>query len=307
MNRILVTGASGLLGLNFCNFYYKDYEVIGLANKTAVRNAPFQMLSADLESADAAQLLMDLKPDAVLHCAALANIDTCEKEPEKAERINSVLPGRLAAASKKQNIKFVHISTDAVFNGEDCGPDGYHETDRPDPISVYAETKLKGETNVLSENPDALVARVNFYGWSMSGKRSLAEFFFNNLSEGKEMNGFCDVFFCSLYVRYLTDLLLEMMKLDAHGIYHVYSDDHQSKYDFGVSIAKLFGFDPSLIHPVSWKDGGLNARRSPNLIMNTDKLAWLLGHPLPTQRKNLERFHRDSLQGTREQMLNYAA
>ena len=265
------------------------------------------MISMDLGTADLTGLVRETKADLILHCAAIANIDICEKEPEKAKRINSEIPGELAAAAKKYDVKFIHISTDAVFDGDDCGPDGYRETDKPNPISIYAETKLKGEENVLAENPDALAARVNFYGWSMGGKRSLAEFFFNNLSSGTQIKGFDDVFFCSLYVRELTDLLIEMAGSDAKGIYHVFSSDHQSKYAFGVMIAKIFGLDPGLITPVSWKDGGLNASRSPNLIMNTEKLQKLLGHPLPAQRENLEHFHKDFVNGIREEMSGYSA
>ena len=305
LKRVLVTGASGLLGLNFCNFYCRKYDVVGISNKTQLFSPPFSMISRDLLHEDPGDLLTDLSPDIVLHCAAMANIDQCQKYPEDAAAINSVYPGRLAAEARKRGMKFVHISTDAVFDGEDCGKSGYREDDRTNPISCYAETKLKGEQNVLDSDPDAIVARVNFYGWSLSGKRSLAEFFYNNLEAGNPMNGFSDVFFCTLYIHSLADILSEMIGLDAKGIYHVFSSEHQSKYDFGVSIAKRFGFDLELVRPVSWKDGGLAAKRSPNLIMNTEKLRKLLGHDLPGQQENLEYFYRDTAAGLRRKIQNF--
>ncbi len=306
MKRLLVTGASGLLGLNFCNFFYRKYSIIGLANHTRLFNPPFRVLSRDLEQENADSLMAEFEPEIVLHCAAIANIDTCEKQPEKAVTVNSELPGRLAAAAKKRGAKFVHISTDAVFDGEDCGEHGYRETDAVNPLSRYAETKLMGERNVLSENPDAIVARVNFYGWSMGGRRSLVEFFYNNLSEGKPMNGFSDVYFCTLYVHYLAELLDEMIEKDAKGIYHVFSSDYQSKYEFGRAVAKKFNLDADLIKPVSWKDGGLTAKRSPNLIMNTDKLRALLGHELPKQSDSLDYFYRDTAGGYRQRIQAYS-
>lgn len=263
------------------------------------------MISRDLLHEDPGDLLTELSPDIVLHCAAMANIDQCQKNPEEAAAINSVYPGRLAAEARKRGMKFVHISTDAVFDGEDCGASGYREDDRTNPISCYAETKLKGEQNVLDSDPDAIVARVNFYGWSLGGKRSLAEFFFNNLEAGNPMNGFKDVFFCTLYVHSLADILSEMIDLDAKGIYHVFSSEYQSKYEFGVSIAKRFGFDPELVRPISWKDGGLAAKRSPNLIMNTEKLRNLLGHDLPDQQENLDYFYRDTAAGLRRKIQNF--
>ncbi len=306
LERILVTGASGLLGLNFCTFFYRKYDVLGVSNRTHLSGMPFAMIGRNLLKEDAGELLDDYKPAVVLHCAAMANIDQCEKFPDEAAEINSYYPGKLAAASRDRGIRFVHISTDAVFDGENCGETGYREEDLTSPISTYAETKLNGEQNVLDANPDALVARVNFFGWSLTGSRSLVEFFYNNLEAHNQVKGFSDVFFCTLYVHSLARILDEMIELKAKGIFHVFSSDHQSKYAFGVSIAEKFGFDPNLIQPVSWKDGGLNARRSPNLIMNTDKLHAFLGHDLPTQEDNLNLFYQDTVGGLRQQIRNYA-
>lgn len=305
MNRILVTGASGLLGLNFCYFYHKKYQVYGIANHTCLIGVPFNMTQCDLMTGDLPGLVKSIKPDVILHCAAIANIDQCEHFPEEAKAMNSICPGLLAREAAKQHIKFVHISTDAVFDGEDCGETGYREEDRTNPISAYAETKRDGEINVLDENPEALIARVNFYGWSTGGKRSLAEFFWNNLSAGNQVNGFKDVYFCTLYVHHLADILDEMIRKDAKGIFHVFSADHQSKYDFGVSIAEKFGFDPGLVKPVSWKDGGLTARRSPNLIMNTRKLRDFLGHDIPVQRESLDYFYNDTKNGLRDTIRSF--
>ncbi len=302
MKRLLVTGASGLLGLNFCTFFHQKYQLIGLTNRTKLHGVPFVTASSDLLCEDPGEMLDRYQPDVVLHCAALANIDECEKQPEKAAAINSIYPGRLAHAARERGIKFVHISTDAVFDGEDCGKSGYREGDAPNPISRYAETKLQGEINVLESDPEALVPRVNFYGWSTGGSRSLVEFFYNNLAAGNPVNGFSDVFFNTLYVHSLADILDEMISLNACGIYHVFSAEHQSKYSFGVSVAEKFGFDPGLVRPVSWKAGGLAARRSPNLIMNTEKLQALLGHGLPGQQECLDRFSMDTQAGLRKQI-----
>lgn len=305
LKRILVTGASGLLGLNFCSFFYRKYDVLGVVNRTTLQDLPFPVIKAELLHEDIGDLLDISSPDVILHCAAMANIDRCEKNPEDAAAINSVYPGKLAAAARKRGIRFVHISTDAVFDGENCGKSGYREEDPTNPISTYAETKLMGERNVLDANPDALIARVNFYGWSTAGNRSLVEFFYNNLEAGRQINGFSDVFFNTLYVHSLAGILDEMISLEAAGIYHVFSSEYQSKYAFGVSVAEKFGFDPQLIRPVSWKDGGLTARRSPNLIMNTEKLRNLLGHSLPDQKECLDLFRRDTEDGLRKQIRHY--
>ncbi|NCP86195.1 sugar nucleotide-binding protein, partial [bacterium] len=81
-----------------------------------------------------------------------------------------------------------------------------------------------GEVNVLSTNPTAIVARVNFFGWSLSGTRSLSEFFYNKLSTGQPANGFTDVSFCPLFVGDLAEILLHMLEKNLAGLYHVVAE-----------------------------------------------------------------------------------
>ncbi len=233
----------------------------------------------------------------------MANIDQAETQPELAQRINAELPGEIAGEMRKTGGMMVHISTDSVFDGQ---RGNYTETDEPNPINVYARTKLAGEQAVLQANPDAIVARVNFYGWSLSGKRSLAEIFFNNLSAGKRMYGFTDVYFCPLQVNILGEILLEMAERQLKGLFHVVSSEALTKYDFGVRVAHLFGLDKSLIQPVSWQEAGLQAARSPKLTLNSDKLAGALGRVLPAQEPGLRRFLSLYREGVQAQIRSYA-
>lgn len=295
MTRILVTGASGLLGINFALRYAAEHPILGLTNTHPLKDAPFASQPLDLTDPAALNSALDaFRPEIVLHCAALANIDACERSPLEAERINAWVPEQLALAAAQRGFKLVHLSTDAVFDGQ---KGDYVETDQPNPLSVYARTKLQAEQRVLAANPDALVARVNFYGWSVSGQRSLGEFFYNNLSQGRRVNGFMDVFFCPLEVTLLAETLLRLAELDCRGIYHVVSSQCWSKYAFGCAIAQRFGLDEGLITPLSVQQGGLTAARSPNLGLNTDKLTSALGTPAPGQAQGLQRFYQHYLDG----------
>jgi dTDP-4-dehydrorhamnose reductase len=288
LTRFLVTGASGLLGLNFALYTCQQHEVIGVVNQHALQQAPFAVHQLELSQPGAArQLLQAIRPQVILHCAAMANVDACESQPELAQRVNADLPGELAALAAEFDCKMMHISTDAVFNGD---KGNYVEEDEPAPLSVYARTKLAGEEAVLAANPRAIVARVNFYGWSITGKRSLAEFFYSHLSAGENTKGFTDVHFCPLEVHDLSDLLLEMATKDLQGIYHVVSSESLSKFEFGQRLARQFGLDASLIQPVSWRDVGLQAARSPELTLDTQKLRNALQHPLPDQAHGMTRF-----------------
>jgi dTDP-4-dehydrorhamnose reductase len=284
--RILVTGASGLLGLNFGLRYAGQHTIVGQFNEHSLSGVPFEVCQADLAQKGAPeQVVRTAKPDLILHCAAIANLDSCESNPQQAIRMNTEVPGELAQISRRQGIQMIHISTDAVFDGLGGR---YSERSAPHPINVYASSKLAGEKAVAESNPEAIIARVNFYGWSLSGRRSLAEFFINNLRAGKRTNGFTDVWFCPLQVHMLSEILLKMAAKGLSGLFHTVSRECLSKYDFGCRIARQFGLDESLVMPVSWLEGNLAAPRSPNLSLRTDKLEKALGEPLPDQAEGLK-------------------
>lgn len=286
--RILVTGASGLLGANLALEAAKDHTVFGLVNSVDLHTNTFQVLKGDLAEPGVIEYLLDqTQPDWVIHCAALANIDACEADPARAVQMNTEVPRKLAINVARGGARLLHVSTDAVFDGV---KGNYVESDVPNPLSVYARTKLDGERAVAEANPDAIIARVNLFGWSPSGRRSLAEWFVNSLGSGKSVMGFTDVFFCPLLANDLGRIFLEMLHQQLRGLYHVVAQDSLSKYDFGVCIANLFGFDAGLIKPTSVIDSGLAAARSPNLNLKTDKLAQALGHPLPTIKEGLQGF-----------------
>lgn len=302
--RILVTGASGLLGLNFCLNLAESQEITGITHTNSLVGTPFKCVEADLaKKDDLFQIVETYEPDLIVHCAAMANVDACEKDPEQAKRINSDLPGELASICKEGDIRLVHVSTDAVFDGK---KGDYSEEDDPNPLSVYAVSKLEGERKVIKNYPDALVVRVNFYGFSLSGSRSLAEFFLNQLSQGHPVNGFVDVMFCPLYVADLVDVLIAMASKRLKGLFHAVSSESLSKYAFGLKIAEKFGFERNLIQPVSVVEGNLTARRSLKLSLNTEKL---LGEKiiLPDQNSGLDRFYQDYLSGLPEKIKSFSA
>ncbi len=286
--RLLVTGATGLLGLNLSLVAVEQgHQVTGLSHSRSLVNTPFDLLQVDLVDITSAIDMIDgAQPEAIIHCAAMADLNAAQNAPDKAHQINCEAAGELAGAASRWGIPFIHISTDAVFDGKSGG---YREEDRVNPLSVYAQTKLAGEDLVMRMHTDAAIARVVFFGWSISGKRSLSEFFFNNLRKGEQIQGFTDAFFSPLYVEDLAETLLEMLDHGLAGLYHVVSPESLSKYDFGVSIAQRFGFDPHLIEPVRMQTLLRGAPRASNLVLNPDKVQRALGHHLPTVAEGVER------------------
>lgn len=285
--RILITGASGLLGLNLAMETAHRHTVFGTVNRNLIKTDAFTVIHTDLLVPGAVERLLEsTQPDWVIHCAALANLDACEADPLLAQQLNTDLPRTLANHVARGGARMVHISTDSVFDGL---RGNFSEQDEPRPVGVYSRTKLQAEQAVLEADPTAIIARVNLFGWSLAGNRSLAEFFFNNLSQGKPVMGFTDVCFCPLLANDLADILIRMLELKLSGLYHVVSTEALSKYDFGVRLAHRFDLDPVLINPTSVRQSGLTAARSPNLSLRTDRLASALGTPLPRVSPGLDR------------------
>jgi len=301
--KLLITGASGLLGINLAMEAMREHEVIGV-DRGKLKSVPFRVLKADILKTDEIHSMLDsIKPDWLINCAALANLEKCEEDPTQARILNTDLPGELANACAKRNIPFVHLSTDSVFDGTKEGI--YTEEDEPSPPGVYSQTKLDGERAVQQVNPQAIIARVNFYGWSLGAKRSLGEFFVNNLSDGKNVNGFTDVIFCPMWVNHLSQTLLEMLAKDLHGLYHVVGAQAMSKYQFGVEVARRFGLRESLIEPQSVERSALTARRSHNLWLSIHKLSTDLGHAVPDFSTGLDGFYTQFQQGYPQKIRSY--
>ena len=298
MKRLLVTGASGLLGLNLIAQAAGRYEIFGLLRRerlSAQSCFAFHPLTGDLTQSGQAEHLLDLsQPDVVIHCAALTDVDYCEQYPEHADLLNAQAPHALAKATARQGVTLLHISTDAVFDG---ARGDYCEEDEPRPLNAYARSKLQGERLVSQANPDALIARVNFYGWSWQGRRSLSEWFFNNLAAGLPVNGFTDLVFNPLLANDMVEILLRAVEKRLTGLYHVVSSEGLSKFAFGRMLARQFGFNEALISPASYKLAQLQAPRARLLTLRSDRLACALGEALPGQAEAIRRFYELYLQG----------
>ncbi len=301
MTRILITGASGLLGLNLALEASPRYQVIGVAHTQPLHNPGFETVRADLLAPDELPGLLDeAKPDWVINCAALANLDACERQPELAQRLNAGLPGRLAVETAKRGLRFLHVSSDTVFDGV---KGNYREEDAPAPINVYGRTKRLSELAVKAAHPQVLIVRPNLFGWSAKGDHSLAEFFYNNLSAGNPVQGFTDRLFCPLLVTDLAMIMLELLEKNVRGLFHVVSSEHLSKYEFGVALAKRFGFDPNLVRPAVSTSGDGTAPRSLNLTLKTTNLVKALGRRAPTAAAGIDGLFEQYRSGYRDKLL----
>lgn len=291
MTRLVVTGASGLLGYNVVRAASGAFDVFGVVHAHRIAFEKAEVRQVDLtEETQVKDLVQEIKPDWVIHCAAGTAIDELERDPGRADELNVHMSRRLARAVADSGARLLYVSTDSVFDGS-AGP--YREDDETNPINVYARSKLEGEQAVMDELPGALVARTNLFGWSPGWKLSLAEWFYQNLSSGRECPGFTDVYFSPVYAPELGKIFLRMLNEKLEGIYHVPGAECVSKYDFGVRLALKFGLQEELVVPTLSAEKHWVAERPRRTCLDGAKIVGALGIDLPDLNDGIVHFRAD--------------
>jgi dTDP-4-dehydrorhamnose reductase len=248
---VLVLGSGGFLGSNVARSIVSD-GAEELFLHVRAKDPPFaprgsQTVRADLTSPDLLEgVLAEVRPRLVINCAALADVDECDRDPDLADELNHRLPAQLAAWTARSGAGLVHVSTDAVFDGLG-GP--YTEFSEPSPVNAYGRSKLAGELAVARHDPRALIVRTNIVGWSPCGTRSLLEFFYGRLVRSLPAPGFTDIFFRPLPVQWFWPGCARFLAVGATGVVHITGPELLSKYEFGRRVARAFGLDPELVRP----------------------------------------------------------
>jgi dTDP-4-dehydrorhamnose reductase len=287
---VLVTGASGLLGSAVVRaLVAAGRPVTGVVHDNPMTMPGARIMTCDLTAPGApAGVVADARPVWIVHCAALTDVDRCEEDPSVAHRLNTEVPRDLARAADRAGARMLHMSTDAIFDG-DRG--WYREEDEPRPVNTYARSKLAAEEEVRAALRDeAIVVRATIIGWGPRGKPRIAEWYLTSLRAGRTVTGFRDVVFTPVLVDDLADVFIGLMDRAAPGLFHVASSDACSKYDLGVRIARLFGLDEGLIAPGRLSDASLRARRPLDTSLRSDKVVRHLGRAMPSIDDGLRRF-----------------
>jgi len=245
--RLLVLGASGLLGSNVVvEAQNRGHTVTGTYNSTGIEN-PGKAIEFDLREPGAISRILDrTEPEAVLNCAALTDVDACEADPDRAQRVNADAPSEIADDCSERGIEFVQTSTDYVFSGEARSP--YLETEDTEPIQVYGQTKRDGERSVLAAHEDALVVRTSANFGIHRETDSLQGFpawVSDRLEAGEETPLFTDQYFTPSETGWAAARILDLLSAGATGLYHVTSRSCTNPWDFGHLVADRCGFqDP---------------------------------------------------------------
>jgi dTDP-4-dehydrorhamnose reductase len=268
LGKLLVTGASGLLGNRIVALAKNDFTVI-----PTHRTRPFHPNSLRLDITDAAEvanLLAEVKPDAVVHTASETNVDKCEIEKEQAWKINAEGTRNIAEACQKVDAKLVYISTDYVFDGE---KGLYDEEDKPNPVNYYGLTKLEGEKQVIEHCENYVILRTSvLYGWH-PWKQNFATWIINKLQQKQEIKVVEDHFNTPTLADNLAEITVEVAERDLKGLYHASGRERISRYEFAKQIAETFALNSDLVKPVKMSQlTAWIAKRPRDSSLNTDKI-----------------------------------
>lgn len=250
--KVLITGAQGQLG-QVLQWQFSDHEVTAL---------DIQDLNiCQVESVRKA--LSQVRPHLVINAAAYTQVDDAETNQEAAYRSNALGPKNLALATQEANIPLVHFSTDYVFDGTQSRP--YHEFDRPNPISVYGQSKLAGDEVVRSMNPKHFIVRTAWL-YHTVGKN------FPNticrLADRDQVRVVSDQFGSPTYAPYLAHGVYRLVETDAYGTYHLAGSGEASWYELAQALYKALGIQTPVV-PISTEEYPLPATRPAYAVLTS--------------------------------------
>ena len=288
--NVAITGACGLLGAHVAAALSARHRVVGFDRHPWWGSRPIELHEGDLADPHARRaFLAEAKPDLLVHCAALANVDECEKRPGDAYFVNGTLSG-LIAREVPRECRVVYVTTDGIFRGD---TPMRSETDVPCPRTVYGRSKLHGEWETQLATGNHVIVRTNFYGWSAGNKVTSGEWLYRALETGESITLFDDFWFTPIYVVDLVERLLALAAGAQTGTFHVVGGERVSKHEFGVRLAAAAGLSTGRVNRGSIAAAALLAPRPRDMSLSSAKVDALLGRPAPACASGLSRFIAD--------------
>ena len=268
--KILFLGGSSFLAHSWSKHIEQNSKIfLGVHNKLP-ESGNYINIKFNLDSEkDLTEKISSLNLDLIVNCVGYTNVENCEINFDQALKINSDYASLASRVSKKLNIKFIHISTDHLFDGKTRNND---ENSKTIPLNNYAKTKLKGEKQVLKFNKDALIIRTNFFGWGPTHKKSFSDFIISSLENNIPISLFSDVNYNPILVSELANAVNNLVEKKCKGIFNIVSTENISKLDFGYLLAKEFNLDDNLIQSSMLSDRKELVDRPLNMTLSIKKL-----------------------------------
>ncbi len=263
--QVLIVGASGFIGRHLARRLNETLgcSVVGTFWSRAPLDNLHPWYRVDLTDGAMLERVFQLaKPDVVVHLAAMADVSTAEREPERATAVNVGGTSSVARLCDQHEAKLVFVSTEYVFSGE---RGFYSEDDIPSPTTHYGQTKREAEQEVAKLDSDWSILRTSIvYGWPAPGKRNFAPWLIERLQSGQPYDVATSVYRTPVYVGHLTEGIVKLVEGDYQGVHHVAGRDWVSMHEFAMAIADGFHLDRGLVVPMDAAATGES--RHPDLL-----------------------------------------
>lgn len=256
--KIFIAGGTGLLGSSLIDHLDKNkFEIFCGVHIKKNKFKSIKSIKINFKNKTDIKKLVKLKVDLIINCIGLSSVEKCEKNFNLARKLNVNIPKKISDFAKKNKVKFVHISTDHLFDGK---KNLYFENDRTNPLNKYAKSKLKSEQDILKTNRDAMIIRTNFFCNGKFKNKSFSDRIIEDLKKNKKIYLFKDVFFTPVHTLDLLNIILKSFSKKLSGIFNVSTSIPISKYDFGLKIAEMFNLDKSLVIPINFSEKNITIR-----------------------------------------------
>lgn len=276
--RVLITGGTGLLGRALMATASGEHRLSILHRRNyPVGEAGVEPVVLDvLDPASLAELFETRDFDAVIHAAGVASVDAVERDFEEAWRSNVVGTQHIADLARKQGVRMVYVSSNAVFDGA-AAP--YREGDATNPINRYGRIKVECERLVARICPDAAIVRpILMYGWhGPEGRANPVTWLLDRLARREPTHLVTDVRENPLWSHQCAEAVWRILRLGKTGTFHIAGQDVVNRYELGQLVARVFGLDASLLHPVDSSFFPSIAPRPRNTSFLTERMQRELG------------------------------
>jgi len=282
--KFLVTGSAGLIGSQVTkDLTLENHEVYSCYyNNKPICGNPLQL---DLINQDKIiKTIQEIKPDSIIHLAAMTNVDQCETQPELAHLINVKSTEILAKQAAKLDTFFVYVSTDYVFDGK---KGKYGEDDFTNPLGYYGKSKLKAEEALNKLASNWCIARTSTPFGIHPNKKSFPIWIKENLEAKKEIPVLIDQFTSPTYVPNLSKMLIEIAKRQILGILHIAGSTRISRYELAILVSEKLHLDKELLKPTQISKMTWNAQRPKDSSLDVSKATEILNEKPQTIQHSL--------------------
>ncbi|HEX5358287.1 MAG TPA: dTDP-4-dehydrorhamnose reductase [Candidatus Nitrosotalea sp.] len=285
--KFFVTGSAGLIGSQVVkDLVRSNHQVYSCYNDSRPRDGIAVKLDLT-NNENIVQVVQTVKPDVIIHLAAMTNVDLCEKEKDLALKINAKSTQIISKQAAKHDSFFVYVSTDYVFDGETGMK---KESDTPNPVDYYGYSKYQGEIAVQDMASSWCIARTSTPFGIHDTKKSFPSFVIENLQAKKEISVVIDQYTSPTYVPNLSKMLIEISTRQTLGIIHLAGATRISRYDMAQLVAEKLDLDKSLLRQASIKGMDWIAKRPKDSSLDVLKAASLLKEKPISVEQGLDQF-----------------